>query len=210
MCSEIKAILVQHGWDKVVLVSHSYRSIVSTHLLKTSLTAHLIGPVLLIDPVSILLHLPDVAYNFTRRKPKRANEHQLHYFASRDIGVSHALSRHFFWAENALWEKDIEGRDVTVSLAGKDLIVNTEAVRKYLMSGDLSGSSSKESSSDMTDSKVARDDPKSMSVSQGKWMWKMPATGRRGNGMEDERRFCGLRIWTMLKSLIGLRRECNL
>jgi pimeloyl-ACP methyl ester carboxylesterase len=160
MCSEIKAILAQHGWDKVVLVSHSYGSVVSTHLLKTSLTAHLIGPVLLIDPVSILLHLPDVAYNFTHRKPKRANEHQLHYFASRDIGVSHALSRHFFWAENALWEKDIEGRDVTVSLAGKDLIVNTKAVRKYLMSGDLSP---KESSSDMTDSEVARDDSKSTS-----------------------------------------------
>lgn len=31
-----------------------------------------------------------------------------------------------------MWKQDIEGRQVTVSLAGKDLIVNTDAVRNYL------------------------------------------------------------------------------
>lgn len=82
--------------------------------------------------MSILLHLPDVAYNFTRRLPKEANEHQLYYFASMDMGVSHTLSRHFFWNENILWKKDLKGRRVTVSLGGRDLIVNTEAVGKYL------------------------------------------------------------------------------
>lgn len=138
MCAEIKAILAYHGWDKVVLVSHSYGTVVSTHLLKDPSTAVLIDSVVLIDPVSILLHLPDVAYNFKHRKPEKANEHQLYYFASMDMGVSHTLSRHFFWFENVLWKKDIEGRNVTVSLAGKDLIVNTEAVRQYLTSGNAS------------------------------------------------------------------------
>ncbi|CZT44556.1 uncharacterized protein RSE6_04742 [Rhynchosporium secalis] len=134
MCSELKQILTQHLLpnQKCVLVTHSYGSVLTTHLLKEPSTAALIGPVILIDPVSILLHLPDVAYNFTRRQPKRANEHQLYYFASMDMGVSHTLSRHFFWNENVLWKKDIEGRRVTVSLGGKDLIVNTEAVGKYL------------------------------------------------------------------------------
>jgi pimeloyl-ACP methyl ester carboxylesterase len=138
MCAEIKAILTYHGWNKVVLVSHSYGTVVSTHLLKDPSTALLIDSIVLVDPVSILLHLPDVAYNFKHRKPKKANEHQLYYFASMDMGVSHTLSRHFFWFENVLWKKDIDGRNVTVSLAGKDLIVNTEAVRQYLTSGNLS------------------------------------------------------------------------
>jgi len=89
----------------------------------------------LIDPVSILLHLPDVAFNFTRRKPKQANEHQLYYFASMDMSVSHTLSRHFFWNENVLWKKDIGRRRVTVSLSGRDLIVDTEAVGRYLSTG---------------------------------------------------------------------------
>merc|ERR1712230_269180 len=52
--------------------------------------------------------------------------------ASMDMGVSHTLSRHFFWNENVLWKKDMQGRRVTVSLGGKDLIVNTEAVGRYL------------------------------------------------------------------------------
>ncbi|KAE8449498.1 hypothetical protein EG329_008106 [Mollisiaceae sp. DMI_Dod_QoI] len=134
MCSEIDQIVLQHfGPDqKFILVSHSYGSVITTHLLQTPSIAPRIGPIVLIDPVSILLHLPEVAYNFTRRKPKQANEHQLYYFASMDMGVSHTLSRHFFWNENVLWKKDLVDRKVTVSLGGRDLIVNTEAVGKYL------------------------------------------------------------------------------
>lgn len=135
MCAEIDQIVSHHFPNqKFILVSHSYGTVVSTHLLNTPSIADRIGPVVLIDPVSILLHLPDVAYNFTRRQPVRANEHQLYYFASMDMGVSHTLARHFFWNENVLWKKDIGDRKVTVSLGGRDLIVNTEAVGRYLTS----------------------------------------------------------------------------
>lgn len=137
MCTEIAKILEHHGWDKVVLVAHSYGTVIATHLLKTPYTAPLIGPVVLIDPVSILLHLPDVAYNFTRRKPRRANEHQLYYFASMDMCVSHTLSRHFFWSENIIWKEDLDGRNVTISLSGKDLIVDTESVGRYMSTGNV-------------------------------------------------------------------------
>ncbi|KAI9704780.1 MAG: hypothetical protein M1836_006560 [Candelina mexicana] len=136
MCQEIRQVLAKHGWDRFVLVSHSYGSIVSTHLLKTPYMAEMIGAVLLIDPVSFLLHLPDVAYNFTKRKPSRANEYQLYYFGSMDMGVSHTLSRCFFWSENILWKHDVEGRKLTAILSGKDLIVNTEAVGRYLTRED--------------------------------------------------------------------------
>lgn len=132
MCFEIQQILRHHGWHECILASHSYGSVISSHLLHYSETSQLFGPVLLIDPVSILLHLPDVAYNFTARKPIRANEHQLYYFASMDMGVAHTLGRRFFWAENILWKHDMDGRQVTVSLASRDLIVDTEAVGRYL------------------------------------------------------------------------------
>jgi pimeloyl-ACP methyl ester carboxylesterase len=84
MCAEIDQILRKHiaPAQKFILVSHSYGTVISTHLLKTPSIASRIGPVVLIDPVSILLHLPDVAYNFTRRQPKEANEFQLWYFGS--------------------------------------------------------------------------------------------------------------------------------
>lgn len=44
----------------------------------------------------------------------------------------------FFWSENILWEGDLRGRQVTVSLAEKDLIVDTEAVGRYLAKDDES------------------------------------------------------------------------
>ncbi|KAL9131537.1 MAG: hypothetical protein Q9217_000551 [Psora testacea] len=140
MCEEIQQILAKHGWEKSILMSHSYGSIVCSHLLQNPVTSKLFGPIILVDPVSLLLHLPDVAYNFTCRKPKGANELQLYYFASMDMGVAHTLGRHFFWQENSLWKHDIKGRQVSVSLAGKDLIVDTEAVGHYLANDDDSTS----------------------------------------------------------------------
>lgn len=139
LCEEVHGIVKAHGWKNFVLVSHSYGTAISTHLLKYEPIMKMIAAVVLIDPITFLLHLPDVAYNFTHRKPVAANEHQLYYFASMDMGVSHALSRCFFWSENILWKDDLGDRPVTVSLAEKDLIVNTAAVRSYLESpgGDL-------------------------------------------------------------------------
>lgn len=141
MCRQINIILEHHGFEKITLASHSYGSVISTQLLKHPDTAAKIGPILFVDPVTFLLHLPDVAYNFTARKPRGANEHQLHWFASTDMMVAQTLARHFFWAENILWTDDLRGRDVTISLGGRDLIVDTETVGKYLNGVDLKSES---------------------------------------------------------------------
>lgn len=138
MCEEVQAILFRHGLDKVVLVGHSYGTVLVTNLLKHSSVARCFDSVVLIDPVSILLHLPDVAYNFTFRTPCQANEHQLYYYASTDIGVAHTLGRGFFWSENILWKENVGDRPLVVSLAAKDLIVPVHAVAAYLTNdGDV-------------------------------------------------------------------------
>jgi len=67
------------------------------------------------------------------RKPNRANEWQLWYFASKDAGVAHTLSRHFFWSENILWKEDIGNRQVSIFLSERDLIVDTSRIREYLL-----------------------------------------------------------------------------
>lgn len=141
MCKEINTILERHGWDNCVLIGHSYGTVIATHVLHDQVLQPKIASVLLIDPVCFLLHNPDVAYNFTVRKPTHANEWQLWYFASQDPGVAHTLGRRFFWSENVLWLDDLlplmktTGLRVTVSLAGRDLIVDTEAVGRYLVGG---------------------------------------------------------------------------
>lgn len=148
LCKEIATILQHHGYSKVVLAAHSYGSVIATHLLSSPETKDMIADLVLIDPVSILLHLPDVAYNFVRRKPHTAAEWQLWYFASMDMGVARALGRHFFWSQNVVWKEDLglDHRRVTVSLAGRDLIVDTEAVGRY-----LAADSSTRNSDDETD-----------------------------------------------------------
>ncbi|OTB02966.1 hypothetical protein M426DRAFT_61308 [Hypoxylon sp. CI-4A] len=135
---QIATILDAHGWDRFVLVSHSYGSALATHMLRSENLAGRIASAVLIDPVTILLHLPDVAFNFTRRKPKKANEWQLWYFASMDPGVAHSLGRHFFWKDNIVWKEELVGvtrvspRRVAVCLAERDLIVDTQMVAQYL------------------------------------------------------------------------------
>ncbi|KAK1830133.1 Alpha/Beta hydrolase protein [Podospora conica] len=132
--SQVRAILAAHGWDDFVVVSHSYGSVLTTHVLAEF--GHRVRAAVLVDPVSVLLHLPDVAYNFTRRAPRTANEWQLWYFASMDAGVAGTLGRHFFWRENIAWREDLVGekgkRKVAVCLAGRDLIVDTRSVARYL------------------------------------------------------------------------------
>lgn len=47
----------------------SYGSVVAAHLLHDPQIAQKIGPIMFVDPVSFLLHLPDVAYNFVTSSP---------------------------------------------------------------------------------------------------------------------------------------------
>ncbi|KAM4055993.1 alpha beta hydrolase fold family [Hirsutella rhossiliensis] len=138
---EMASILDHHsGWDKFTMVSHSYGSVPSTHVLLSPTLGPRVPSVVLVDPVTVMLHMPGVAYNFTRRRPRQANEWQLWYFASTDPGVAHCLGRHFFWRENIIWKEDLlscggkdsVARKAVVFLAGRDLIVDAAAVAQYL------------------------------------------------------------------------------
>lgn len=136
------ATIVDHhsGWDRFSVLSHSYGSFPSTHILLSPTLGPRVPSVILVDPVTVLLHMPDVAYNFTRRRPKKANEWQLWYFASTDPGVAHCLGRHFFWRDNIIWKHELVScgdrglmtREAAVFLAGRDLIVDVAAVAQYL------------------------------------------------------------------------------
>lgn len=163
MCDSIARILAHHSLPPVTLISHSYGTIVTAHLLTSPKLAPRIANILFIDPIPFLLHHPAVAYNFVYRKPKRANEWQLWYFASRDPDIARALSRHFFWSENVLWKEDLQGKKVAVSLAGSDQIVDAKEVRRYLVgeaenagNGEDNGVEEAEKSKEMT--RWAKDD----------------------------------------------------
>ncbi|KAI0184228.1 hypothetical protein EV127DRAFT_242908 [Xylaria flabelliformis] len=153
--AQITLLLDEHGWDQFAVLGHSYGTALATHMIKSPGLSPRIQSIVLVDPVCILLHLPDVAYNFTRRRPRRANEYQLWYFASTDPGVAHSLGRHFFWKECIAWKEDLKYimekpytigrpngnvqskksmvRKVVVCLSERDLIVDTSTVLQYLL-----------------------------------------------------------------------------
>ncbi len=61
----ISSMLSVHGdWQPLTFISPRYGSVVAAHSFCTPKIAPKIGPMLFIDPVSFLLHLSDVAYNF--------------------------------------------------------------------------------------------------------------------------------------------------
>lgn len=177
LCMELRQIVAKHGYDRFVLVSHSYGSVISKFILADEVLRPKAASALFVDPVNFLLHTPDVAHNFTVRQPRRANEWQLWYFASKDPGVAHALGRRFFWSQKVMWNKDVDdlihgGKRLTVSLAGKDLIVNCEAVKRYLIN---SGTNQAGGYDDYKDEE-------SLSLSSEENSWKPKEWS--GNGME--------------------------
>lgn len=136
MCAEIRAILDKHGWPNFVLMANSYGTVISAQLLRSPSINSLVSSVIFVDPVAFLLHLLDMAYNFTRRPPQSASEHQLYYFASTDVRAAHTLARRFSWPENILWKEDLKGRRWTIMLSELDIIVAADAIGKYLTRPD--------------------------------------------------------------------------
>ena len=140
MAKEIVSILRHHNWSRCILASHSYGSVIATHLLQDPVASQYIDNLVFIDPVAFSFHTPDVPYNFLRRQPKTASEFELYYFAATDADVSHALTRSFIWPENSLWREDVEHRQdkngrilkTTVAICGKDIITDTLTLGRYL------------------------------------------------------------------------------
>ncbi|KAH8884368.1 hypothetical protein GQ53DRAFT_880118 [Thozetella sp. PMI_491] len=97
-------------WDEVVLIGNSYGTLLFSSLLSHAQFASHVAATILIDPVSLLLHLPDVAYNFTRRQPRRSrngrpghgNEWEIWWASATDAGTAYTLARRFCWRESLL------------------------------------------------------------------------------------------------------------
>ena len=134
--TSITQILNSLNIAQFVIVSHSYGTVVATHILHDAHLSTRVAATLFIDPIPFLLHLPNISYNFAYQNPRTANEWEPWYFASRDPDMSRAMSRHFFWTENTLWKEELEGKHVCVVLSRDDQIVDAGEVRKYLTGGE--------------------------------------------------------------------------
>lgn len=101
------------AWDDFVLIGNSYGTLLMGPLLQRADFAPRVAASILIDPVSLLLHLPDVAYNFTRREPTpsirgrtgHGNEWEIWWASATDAGTAYTLARRFCWRESLMWRE---------------------------------------------------------------------------------------------------------
>lgn len=120
----------------VTMLSHSNGSFTHAWVLKEF--PHLISRSCFVDPVTFCLWEGDVCYNFFYKTCKTGFDMLMYYFVSSEIGVANFLCRHFDWSANSLWYEEIpHAKDPSKSmfvLGGKDFIVNSDRVVKYLKS----------------------------------------------------------------------------
>lgn len=119
------------SWDVAAahFAGHSFGSVVLSWMVRRAPSRVL--ALTFIDPVCFMLAKPDVAYNFMYKKPESPTQLLLHYFVSKEMYIAHSLARNFFWHQCILWPEQI-GVPALVVLSGRDSIVPTHSVRRYL------------------------------------------------------------------------------
>jgi pimeloyl-ACP methyl ester carboxylesterase len=126
----VNGILQKHRITQASFVGHSFGSVTAGWFVRyfPDKVSHLT----LIDPVTILLSFPEVAYSFLYREPTTLMEWIIHLTAARELTVSHTLRRHFWWYNNALWLEDVPARiGIVIGVSSRDEIIHPQAVYEY-------------------------------------------------------------------------------
>jgi pimeloyl-ACP methyl ester carboxylesterase len=130
----ILRVLRRHRIEKVSIVGHSFGSITASWLVNKH--PEVVSHVTMLDPVSILLCLPDVVENFIYRSLRNCKspvEAVIWFFAARELTISYALHRNFIWHNNILWLQDLPADiGVVVGVATKDEITNPRLQQAYI------------------------------------------------------------------------------
>lgn len=145
----VKSICSKHHIQHFVVAGHSYGTIWAGWVLRAMREE--VKQAVLLDPVCILLCLPNTPFNFLYRLPhdppshlpkapsiftgagikKRVLDYGLHYVVSRELTIANAMRRQFWWHKKILHAEDIHC-PVVVGLASDDILLSAPAIRKYL------------------------------------------------------------------------------
>lgn len=132
---EIGDIITQQNFDSFVFIGNSYGTFLTKLFLETSHLSSRMARIVLIDPVAVLLHVPDLTYNATTREPKDANEIQITWAATTEPDIAFTLAKRFCWRSHILWREDLSQVPTTVVLGSEDCLVNAEAIAAYITKG---------------------------------------------------------------------------
>ncbi|KAF2443170.1 hypothetical protein P171DRAFT_522791 [Karstenula rhodostoma CBS 690.94] len=132
---EIGDIIAQQNLSAFVFIAHSHGTFFAKLLLETPFLAARMERMVLVDPIAILLHVPDVAYNATSRTPKHPNELHMAWAATAEPDIAFTLAKRFCWRSHILWQDDLLRCPTTVVVGSDDCLVNAEAIAAYVTKG---------------------------------------------------------------------------
>ncbi|KAF2007615.1 hypothetical protein P154DRAFT_593145 [Amniculicola lignicola CBS 123094] len=131
MC-EFGDIVTQQNLPNFVMIGNSFGTFFTRQFLDSQYLSSRMHSIIMLDPVTVLLGMPDTAANFTTRVPVEANEWELWWAAQTEPDIAFNLSRRFCWREHVVWKEDLVGKPVTLIMGGKDCIVNPIAIASYI------------------------------------------------------------------------------
>ena len=132
---EVGDIISQQSLTDFVFIGNSYGTFFAKLFLNSSFLASRMTKIILIDPVAVLLHFPDVAFNFTRKKPRFANELELYFAAQTEPDIAFTFAKRMCWRSHVLWREDLLRHPTTLIMGGEDCLVKTEAIAAYITKG---------------------------------------------------------------------------
>ena len=94
------------GHPSAVFVAHSLGTTAVSWMLHDPRGCTKVARTVLLDPVTFLLCDPRVATVFVYNNPTNTVDFLMHFFLSRELFISNALSRHFNWSHNIMFAED--------------------------------------------------------------------------------------------------------
>lgn len=130
--SAVVVALKERGDRRALLVGHSFGSLPVAWLVRRH--PEVVSRCVLLDPVCILLNLPDVCVNFLYKRPRSWLGHMYRFLGSRELGIARTLHRHFFWTESVLFPEMLPAGSTIVLgerdhvLPARDIYASAQAV----------------------------------------------------------------------------------
>lgn len=112
-------------------VGHSFGTILIGWI--ANLEPNIFSHITLVDPVSLLLCYPHVAFNFLYKSKLNISEFLIRTLAGNEITITNYLYKYFVWKENNFWiEKLNKKTGLVISLSENDEIVSCNIVQEYI------------------------------------------------------------------------------
>lgn len=103
----INSALDAHGHEAACFLAHSLGTTALSWMLHHEERRSKVAATVMLDPVVFLLCDPTVATNFVYKPPRNTIDFLMHFFISRELFISRALSRHFNWSHNIMFVEDL-------------------------------------------------------------------------------------------------------